>query len=191
MLPNNPAPLHWHILRSACRINSSGSEERTIIQLFLRSILGDGPCFDPPATVLLAVGLVHFSPACRALALEVLLAAVPTGRLRPGALGTALGQLLAGEFGPVQRLTVGLAQARAINPTTDDALHQVLNSLLVELPSSPPRSTTKLLDAYANLRNSQPLPDAVRARLTGWQTVGSLKKPATMLLRDGQPATDA
>jgi len=183
MLPNNPAPLHWHLLRTACRTDGQGSEGRDVMQGFLTSLLGPGPCFDDSTSVLLAVGLTHYAPVCRALALEVLLAAIDAGRLGPAALGEALGRLLTAEFVPVQRLTDTLAQARAISPATDDALRQLLDALLPALPAAPLRNTRKLIEAYADLqgRTRQPVPPAVREQLREWSRSATLKKAAAGL----------
>ncbi|HEX8328378.1 MAG TPA: DUF6493 family protein [Hymenobacter sp.] len=184
LLPNNPGPLHWHLLRTACRVDNIGAEGRDVMSVFLRSLLAPGPRFDESASVLLACGLVHSAPVCRALALEVLLAASGTGRLVPAATGQALGRLLAAEFTPIQRLTDGLAQARAISPTTDDALRQTLDALLPELPAAPLRNMRKLLDAYADVlaRTRQPTPTAAHGRLREWQAVPSLKKTTSAML---------
>ncbi|MGI4870282.1 MAG: DUF6493 family protein [Janthinobacterium lividum] len=181
LLPHNPEPLHWHVLREACRTDDQGSEARDVLQTVLRALLGPGPRHAAGTSALLAAGLVHHAPVCRALALEVLLNAIDTARLVPADLGRALGRLLAAERAPVQRLADALAQTRAISPATDDALRQLLAALLPELPAAPIRNTAKLLDAYANLRNGQPVPPAVRARLGDWQAVGSLKKLVGLL----------
>ncbi len=184
LLPNGPAPLHWHLLRTACRTDNAGSESRDNLLVFLRSLLVPGPVFCASTAALLAVGLTHFTPAGRALALEALLSAIATGRLVPAALGQALGRLLAAGFAPVQRLADGLAQARAINAATDDALRQTLAALLPELPAEPVRNLRKLLEAYADLRarTGQPVSAAVQGRLLEWQAVGSLKKAVVSLL---------
>jgi hypothetical protein len=114
----------------------------------------------------------------------VLLATVAQRRLVPAALGAALGRLLGAGFVPVQRLADGLAELRAIDAATDDALTQTLAALLPELPAEPPRNTRKLLDAYADLlgRSPQPVPPAVQPRLREWQASPSLKKVAASLL---------
>jgi hypothetical protein len=182
--PNNPAPLHWHLVRTACRTDNMGSEARDVMLIFLRSQLVPGPRFDASASLLLAVGLTHSASACRALALEVLLNAIALGRLVPMALGEALGRLLAASFVPVQRLADGLAQARAIDAATDDALRQLLAALLPELPLEPVRNLRKLLDPYADLmaRTRQAAPVAVQERLQVWRAQASLKKTISTLL---------
>jgi len=182
--PNNPAPLHWHLLRTACRTDGTGSEARGVVERVLATLLAPGPALAESTTVLLAVGLTHAAPTCRALALEVLLAAVAQRRLVPGPLGTALGRLLGAGFVPVQRLADGLAELRAIDPATDDALTQTLAALLPALPAEPPRNTRKLLDAYADLlgRTRQPVPVPAQARLREWQASASLKKTIAGLL---------
>ena len=184
LLPNNPAPLHWHLLRTACRTDNAGAEARHAVEQVLQTLLAAGPPFPESTTVLLAVGLTHAAPTCRALALEALLAAVTQRRLVPAALGLALGRLLAAAFVPVPRLTDGLANMRGIDAPTDDALAQTLAALLPALPAAPPRNTRPLLEAYADLtaRAGRPVPAPVRARLRGWQTVAALKKTATALL---------
>ena len=185
LLPNNPAPLHWHLLRTAARTDDLGAEGRNAVEHLLTSLLVPGPPFADAATTLLAVGLTHYAPACRALALAVLLSAIEQGRLVPAALGEALGRLLGAGFAPVPRLSGQLTQARAISPRTDDALRQTLDALLPALPGpAPVRNTRQLLDAYADLhgRHPQPVPAAVRTRLREWQAVPSLKKSAATLL---------
>ena len=99
-------------------------------------------------------------------------------------LGRALRRLLAAEFAPVPRFTDGLAQARALSPRTDDALGQLLEALLPELPTPPPRQTAKLLAAYADLvaRTHQPVPIALQARLREWSASAALKKVVAPLL---------
>jgi len=182
--PNNPTPLHWHLLRTACRTDGTGSEARGVVEQVLVTLLAPGPALAESTSVLLAVGLTHAAPTCRALALEVLLAAVAQRRLVPAVLGAALGRLLGAGFAPVQRLADGLAELRAIDPATDDALTQTLASLLPQLPAEPPRNTRKLLDAYADLlgRTRQPVPAPAQARLREWQASASLKKAIAMLL---------
>jgi hypothetical protein len=185
LLPQHPAPLYWHTLRLAATRDAVDSTTRNVMSQALRSLLGPGQRFDAPVSVVLAVGLTHNAALCRALALEVLLAAVGHQRLDPAALGQALGRLLAAEYVPLTRLTDNLTQARAINPATDDALRQILNALLPELPAEPPRNVRKLLEAYADLldRTQQAAPAAVQARLREWQAQASLKKIVAALLK--------
>jgi hypothetical protein len=85
---------------------------------------------------------------------------------------------------PVQRLADGLAELRAVDAATDDALTQTLAALLPELPATPPRNTRKLLDAYADLvgRTRQRVPAPVQARLREWQATPALKKTSSSLL---------
>jgi hypothetical protein len=184
LVPNNPAPLHWHVLRTACRTDSGSSEGRAAVEQVLHTLLAPGPVLAEGTTALLAVALTHAAPVCRALALEVLLATVAQRRLVPAALGAALGRLLGAGFVPVQRLADGLAELRAIDAATDDALTQTLAALLPELPAEPPRNTRKLLEAYADLvgRTRQPVPAPVLARLREWPASASLKKAAAPLL---------
>ncbi len=184
LLPQCPAPLYWHTLSLAAIRDTVDSSNRGVLLPALRSLLGPGPLFDEPTTLLLAIGLTYNAPTCRALAREVLLAAAATGRLVPASLGAALGRLLGGGFVPVPRLADGLAEIRAASPAADAALHQTLDALLPELPTEPPRNTRKLLDAYADLqsRTQQPTPPPVQARLREWQATASLKKAATLLL---------
>ncbi|UOR06447.1 DUF6493 family protein [Hymenobacter aerilatus] len=185
LLPNNPEPLHWHVLRTCCRTDDAGSEARDAVQLTLAGLLGMGPRHAVGTSTLLAAGLVHQAATVRAMALEVLLSATDTGRLVPADLGRTLGRLLAAGRAPLARLADNLSQARAISPRTDDALCQLLEALLTQLPATPVRNTAKLLDAYADTlsRVHRPLPEAVQDRLREWQRVGSLRKTVGALLK--------
>jgi hypothetical protein len=184
LLPANPAPLHWHLVRTLYRTPTSYAEERTVQQQVLHTLLLPGLAFAESTTLLLALALVQSDAAGRALALEVLLAAIEHGRLVPVDLGRALGRLLAAEFAPIPRLTDSLAQARALSPPTDDALGQLLEALLPELPTPPPRQTAKLLAAYADLvaRTHRPVPIVLQAHLREWSTSAALKRVAASLL---------
>ncbi|MGI4865785.1 MAG: DUF6493 family protein [Janthinobacterium lividum] len=184
LLPHNPAVLHWHVVRSATWTDKLETTERDIVLAALDTLLEAGPVFAESTTLLLATSLLHHAPSCRALALEVLLSASGTGRLQPAALGHLLGRLLAAEYAPLARLADLLPQALAVSPATDDALRQVLDALLPELPAAPPRSLRKLLELYADLtaRTGQSVPTAVQARLRAWQVAASLKKLSDSLL---------
>ncbi|WP_022822701.1 DUF6493 family protein [Hymenobacter norwichensis] len=185
MLPNNPEPLHWHTLRTCCRTDEAGSEARDAVQFALAGLLSLGPRHAAGTSALLAAGLLHQASIVRAMALEVLLSATDNGRLLPADLGRALGRLLATGRAPLARLTDTLAQARAINFRTDDALRQTLDALLPLLPVVPLRNTAKLLDAYADTlsRVRHSVPNVVQDRLREWQRVTSLKKTAGALLK--------
>jgi len=186
LLPQCPAPLYWHTLRLAATRDAADAGCRDVLTQAMRSLLRPEPAFEEAASLLLAIGLTHHVPTVRALALEVLLAAIATGRLLPAALGQALGQLLSADFVPLPRFTEQLAQAHAIDATTDDALRQVLDALLPVLPAEPLRQMSKLLGIYADLRArcspAAPIPAAGQARLRQWQVISSLKKLATALL---------
>ncbi|WBO84837.1 DUF6493 family protein [Hymenobacter yonginensis] len=184
LLPNHPEPLYWHLIRIGCRTADKDTSSQDALRVVLHSLLQPGPAFTEAATLLLALSLTHAAPNCRAVALEVLLAAVDNGRLVPGALGTVLGQLLDTGFAPVQRLTDALAQARAISALVDDALRQLLDSLLPLLPAAPLRNTRKLIEAYADLqgRTRQAVPEAVQQNLRAWSSSATLKKATAGLL---------
>ncbi|RYU81824.1 DUF6493 family protein [Hymenobacter persicinus] len=178
LIPHNHAPLHWHVVRTAAWADGLESTERDVVQAALQELLGPGPVFTEPTTLLLALGLMHKVPACRALALEAFLSACTTGRLDPAALGTILGRFLANEFVPVQRLADNLQQARAIDAATDDALQQVLDNLLPELSAAPLRNTKKLVELYADLstRSGRLPAEAVKTNLLNWKSTAALKK---------------
>ncbi|MFD2717473.1 DUF6493 family protein [Hymenobacter monticola] len=178
LIPNNPVPLHWHVVRTAAWADGLESTERDVMQAALQELLGPGPMFPAPTTLLLALGLMHKVPACRALALEVFLSGCANGRLAPAELGTILGRFLAHEFVPVQRLADNLQQARAIDASTDDALLQVLTNLLLELPAEPLRNTKKLVELFADVsgRSGRKPAEAVARKLGGWNGSAALKK---------------
>ncbi|AHJ96279.1 DUF6493 family protein [Hymenobacter swuensis] len=183
LLPNNADALYWHLIRIGCRTDDKESSSQTALQTVLQGLLAPGPVLTEPATLLLALGLTHGAPVCRAVALEALLAAVENGRLDSATLGEALGKLLAAEFVPVQRLTDTLAQARAISPRTDDALRQLLEAVLPLLPATPLRNTRKLVEAYADVqgRTRRAVPALVQQQLRDWSSSATLKKAAGTL----------
>lgn len=184
LLPNSLAALHWHTLRVAAYTPSD------LIGAALTSLLaGPGPRFDEAATLLLALGLTHETDPCRALAVEVLLAAITARRLVATALGTSVGRLLAANFVVAKPLAISLGQAQASSSVVDAALAHVLAALVPELPATPPRHTRKLLEVYADLlaRTHQPLPPAVRSKLQAWQKTANLKAAAKALLALPEP----
>ena len=71
LLPNHPASLHWHVVRVAYRTPEMGAESRDAMRAVLQTLLTAGPGFTESDSVVLALGLTHYAPACRALAFEV------------------------------------------------------------------------------------------------------------------------
>jgi hypothetical protein len=182
-LPHYPAPLHEFVLRCATWADNLESSERDLVAQALRALLAPGPPHAQAATAILASGLLHHTALCRSLGQEVLLRAVANGQLLLATLGQVLGQQLATGYAPVPRLTASLATLGSIDALTDDALCQVLEALLPELPAAPLRSLRPLLDLYADLRGrtGRPTPTALLARLGEWRTAPSLKKVASAL----------
>jgi hypothetical protein len=184
LIPNHATPLFDQVLRTAAWADKLETSERDLVALALRALLAPGPAFGTAETALLASGLIHHTSLCRSLAQEVLLRAVTQGRLVPATLGQVLGRQLAIGYAPVPRLATNMESLLAIDAVTDDALRQVFNSLLPELPAAPPRNTLKLLEIYENLitRTRQAVPAAVLARLREWQKSASLRKAVSALL---------
>ena len=151
LLPNQPDTLLWHVVRTAARTADKDATAQQALQAALTMLLSPGAVFSEPATLLLALGLTQAAAPGRALALEVLLAAIAHNRLAPTALGHTLARLLTAEFVPVTRLADALTQARAISLRTDDAVRQLLEALLPQLPAGPLRNTRKLIEAYADV----------------------------------------
>jgi hypothetical protein len=184
LLPNSLAALHWHTLRVAAYTPSD------LISAALTSLYaGPGPRFDEAATLLLALGLTHETDYCRALAVEVMLAAITVSRLVPTALGTFVGRLLAANFVLAKPFATSMRQAQAVSPVVDAVLAHVLAALVPQLPATPPRHTRKLLEVYADLlaRTHRPLPPAVRPNLLAWQKTANLKAVAKALLTRPEP----
>ncbi|HEX8328379.1 MAG TPA: DUF6493 family protein [Hymenobacter sp.] len=184
LVPQHATPLYDQVLRSAAWADNLEATERDVVALALRALLIPGPALGTAETALLASGLIHHTPLCRSLAQEVLLRAVAEGRLLPAVLGRILGQQLAIGYAPVPRLATGLATLLAVDAVTDDALRQVLDALLPEMPAEAPRNTRQLLEAYAGLRDRthRELPASSRTRLQTWQKSASLKVAVSHLL---------
>ena len=184
LVPNHAAPLYDQVLRRAAWADKLESSERDLVALALRALLLPGPTFETAETALLASGLLHHTPLCRSLAQEVLVRAVAQRRLVPGPLGQILARQLAIGYAPVPRLVTNLEPLLGIDGPTDDALRQVFDRLLPELPNEAPRNTHKLLEAYADLlaRTRQPAPATVQVRLREWRAAAALKKTIAALL---------
>ena len=184
LLPNSADSLYAYVLNSAAWADNLEASERDLVALALRQLLAAGPGFGPAESALVASGLIHHTGLCRSLAQEVVLRAVAHGRLLPAAVGEALGHQLAAGYAPVPRLTDTLKPLQGLDALTDDALRQLLDALLPELPAEPPRNVRKLLEAYADLlaRTRQPAPAAVQTRLRGWRAQATLKKVVALLL---------
>ncbi|RSK40937.1 DUF6493 family protein [Hymenobacter perfusus] len=183
LLPNQPDTLLWHVVHTAGRTADKDATGQLALQAALTTLLNPGPVFTEPATLLLALGLTHGDAPCRALALEVLLAAIAQQRVVADALGLTLGRLLAAEFVPVARLAEALGQTRAISGPTDDAVRQLLEALLPQLPAVPLRNTRKLIEAYADLlaRHRRIAPEVVQQQLHTWSSSATLKKASATL----------
>jgi len=184
LLPQHPAPLHYQALHLAAR--RADEPDGTTVNILLHALhpfLLPGPALDEAATLVLAAGLGHAAPAARALAQQVLRATVAQARLCPAHLGRTLGHLLAAGYVPAPRLTDSLLPLRTDSPTAPDALRQLLEVLLSALPAPAPRQLRRLLELYADLQAqlSQPVPTALRERLTSWDA-GVLKPVSAALL---------
>jgi hypothetical protein len=66
LLPANPAPLHWHLVRTLYHTNHTYGEERSVQQQVLHTLLLPGPAFAEPTTLLLAIALLQSVAAGRA-----------------------------------------------------------------------------------------------------------------------------
>jgi hypothetical protein len=184
LLPQHPGPVYEQVLLSNIWSDRLQMAGRAIVRQALQTLLPAGPAYLSGSIRLLASGLVHDAAECRSLAQEVLLSAVAEGRLLPGPLGRTLGLYLATDYVPVMRLVDGLNVLAGTGAVVDDALTQVLEVLVPELPAAPPRNTGKLLEVYANLRirTARPLPAAVQVRLQEWQKAASLRKAVSAML---------
>ena len=189
LVPQHPDPLYRHTLRCMSVADNLEAARPHLLTPALRTLLEPGRALEQGGTLLLASGLVHYQAACRHLAQEVLVRAIAHGRLVPGPLGRALGQQLAAGYVPVPRLAASLAPLRGIDATTDEALRQVFDQLLPELPGAPLRNLRPLLDLYADLVacTRQPVPAAVRTLLYAWRATPSLKQVATTLAAESLP----
>jgi hypothetical protein len=178
LVPHNLSALHWHVVRAVAWTDKLETTERDVLLAALPTLLDEGPVFAESTTLLLAVSLLHHAPSCRALALETLLNASTMGRLQPAVLGHWLGRLLTAEYAPLARLADLLLQAQAVSPEMDDALTQILDALLPELPAAPLRGLRKLLELYVDLvvRAGCSVPAAVLGRLGEWRAAAALKK---------------
>ena len=183
LIPQQPEALFTVIARyGILTANGSASASQS-----LNLMLQPGFQFRDMSMLVLACGVLAKKRETGALAAEVLIHHVAEQTLDTDALGDRLGWLLANSYAPVQRLIDVLNLVKDVSPVHNKALLQTLDALFVPFSAvgTLPKNTAKLLELYLDLlvKSGDSPSQATVATLTNWQSVSSLKKRCTEILK--------
>ncbi|WP_343563763.1 DUF6493 family protein [Sphingobacterium sp.] len=124
---------------------------------YLQEMLYDFFLFDQQSNLYLATSLFSKEKEVRAMAVEVILAAINENRLDTTALGKHLGMLLSNGYGPIGRCVEVLEQCRDISSKHNNALLQLLDVAFVHynVVEKMPTNFKKIIEYYYDLMNKE------------------------------------
>ncbi|WP_313266604.1 DUF6493 family protein [Sphingobacterium sp.] len=124
---------------------------------YLQEMLYDFFHFDQQSNLYLATSLFNKEKEVRAMAVEVILAAVNENRLDTTLLGEQLGMLLSNGYGPIGRCVEVLEQCRDISSKHNNALLQLLDAAFVHyiIAEKMPTNFKKIVEYYYDLMNKE------------------------------------
>ncbi|WP_333865427.1 DUF6493 family protein [Sphingobacterium sp.] len=113
--------------------------------------------FDQQSNLYLATSLFNKEKEVRAMAVEVILAAVNENRLDTTLLGEQLGMLLSNGYGPIGRCVEVLEQCRDISSKHNNALLQLLDTAFAHynIAEKMPTNFKKIIEYYYDLTNKE------------------------------------
>ncbi|MNK53874.1 WGR domain protein [compost metagenome] len=124
---------------------------------YLQEMLYDFFRFDQQSSLYLATSLFNKEKEVRAMAVEVILAAVNENRLDTTVIGEQLGMLLSNGYGPIGRCVEVLEQCRDISSKHNNALLQLLDAAFVHyiIAEKMPTNFKKIVEYYYDLMNKE------------------------------------
>jgi len=124
---------------------------------YLQEMLYDFFHFDQQSNLYLATSLFNREKEVRAMAVEVILAAVNENRLDTMQLGEKLGMLLSNGYGPIGRCVEVLEQCRDISSKHNNALLQLLDVAFAHynITEKMPTNFKKIIEYYYDLMNKE------------------------------------
>ncbi len=124
---------------------------------YLQEMLYDFFRFDQQSSLYLATSLFNKEKEVRAMAVEVILAAVNENRLDTTVLGEQLGMLLSNGYGPIGRCVEVLEQCRDISSKHNNALLQLLDAAFAHyiIAEKMPTNFKKIVEYYYDLMNKE------------------------------------
>lgn len=124
---------------------------------YLQEMLYDFFRFDQQSNLYLATSLFNKEKEVRAMAVEVILAAVNENRLDTTVLGEQLGMLLSNGYGPIGRCIEVLEQCRDISSKHNNALLQLLDAAFAHyiIAEKMPTNFKKIVEYYYDLMNKE------------------------------------
>lgn len=184
IIPQNTAPLEL-LLTQGFLYGTDESLSGT--NGLLQQLLTEHGIVRDSTVLYLAASLFTKSKTTRALAGEVLIYTINENRLPASEIGKLLGHLIAGEYGPVNRLAEVLVTLKDISHKHNDALYKMLLAIIVhaDLKEKLPTNFKKLLEIFFDLsvkfnRNADDLPSEKLTKLEQFSTlkpiIGKLKK---------------
>jgi len=124
---------------------------------YLQEMLYDFFRFDQQSSLYLATSLFNKEKEVRAMAVEVILAAVNENRLDTTVLGEQLGMLLSNGYGPIGRCVEVLEQCRDISSKHNNAILQLLDAAFAHynIAEKMPTNFKKIIEYYYDLMNKE------------------------------------
>ncbi len=124
---------------------------------YLQEMLYDFFHFDQQSNLYLATSLFNKEKEVRAMAVEVILAAVNENRLDTTLLGEQLGMLLSNGYGPIGRCVEVLEQCRDISSKHNNALLRLLDVAFAHynIAEKMPTNFKKIIEYYYDLMNKE------------------------------------
>ncbi len=124
---------------------------------YLQEMLYDFFRFDQQSNLYLATSFFNKEKEVRAMAVEVILAAINENRLDTAQLGVQLGLMLGNGYGPIGRCVEVLEQCRDISSKHNNALLQLLEIAFIHyhIAEKMPTNFKKLVEYYYDLMNKE------------------------------------
>ncbi|WP_293944494.1 MULTISPECIES: DUF6493 family protein [unclassified Sphingobacterium] len=154
LMPQNTESLSMFLTIGLNNKSDSGGKSPVA---YLQEMLYDFFRFDQQSNLYLATSLFNKEKEVRAMAVEVVLAAIQENRLDTDTLGKQLGALLSNGYGPIGRCAEVLEQCRDISSKHNNALLQLLNIALLHynIVEKMPTNFKKIIEYYYDLMSKE------------------------------------
>lgn len=181
LFPYNPEPLLARVVSSYGR-SSSMMEAQPLKMLTVAAarLTQLNFNFGGTAHVFVAICMLNENKTLRAFAAEIWAKGVANGTIDSEELGQGLGACEAQEFAPLQRFSdVVAGHMINISASHNKSLEQLLEAMLIQLPSEPMKNLKKLLEVTLEVKaanNSKVTQAALKEKLSTWEKSATLKK---------------
>lgn len=162
-----------------CRFNSYALETSKTIPALLTALLDYHGATDPSTQLFIACSLLTKEKNTRTLAAELVMQWVEKGMLDVQTLGDYLGDLIGKAYAPINRFLDLFEVVRDISPIHNDALYQLLKSLLLRVnwETKMPANFKKLIEQTYDLalRLGKKEDKQLKEKIAEWEKVAALK----------------